>query len=83
MKIWLRRIFLLPVLVYRYVLSPVLPNACRFYPSCSAYAVEAVMTHGIIRGSWLILRRFARCHPWGSSGYDPVPPVSKWHKGSQ
>ncbi len=56
-----------------------LPKSCRYYPTCSAYAVEAVMLHGIIRGTWLTLRRLARCHPWGEGGFDPVPPVSPNH----
>ena len=50
------------------------PSPCRFDPSCSAYAVDALMTHGAARGSWLAVRRVARCHPWGGQGYDPVPP---------
>jgi putative membrane protein insertion efficiency factor len=66
-----------PIMAYRYLLSPVLPPACGFYPSCSAYALEALAEHGPFKGSWLALRRLARCHPikWlgGSSGYDPVP----------
>ncbi len=76
MMVWLRRIYLLPVFFYRYVISPVLPKACRYYPTCSAYAVEAVMLHGIFRGSWLAVRRLARCHPWGGGGVDLVPPPS-------
>ena len=67
-----------PILAYRYLLSPLMPPACRFHPSCSAYALEALAEHGPLKGSWLALRRLARCHPieWlGSrSGYDPVPP---------
>jgi putative membrane protein insertion efficiency factor len=66
-----------PILAYRYVLSPVMPPSCRFHPSCSAYALEALATHGPFKGSWLALRRLTRCHPitWlgGGSGYDPVP----------
>ncbi len=82
MKILIRRIFLLPVFIYRYAISPLLPNACRYYPSCSAYAVEAIMLHGILRGSWLTICRLARCHPWSKGGVDPVPPVSSaYHKG--
>lgn len=69
----LRRLFILPIRFYQLCISPMLPAACRFQPTCSAYAVEAIMKHGVIRGSWLALRRILRCHPWGGSGYDPVP----------
>jgi putative membrane protein insertion efficiency factor len=54
-------------------LSLALPHACRFEPTCSMYAAEALRTHGFMRGSWLALLRLARCHPWGSYGFDPVP----------
>lgn len=64
---------LLPVHFYRLCISPMLPPSCRFTPTCSAYCVEALRRHGLLRGSWLTLRRLARCHPWGGSGYDPVP----------
>ena len=70
----LRTLCVFPIRVYQRCISPVLPPACRYYPTCSAYAVEAVMTHGVLRGGWLALKRLARCHPWGGSGYDPVPP---------
>jgi len=67
-----------PILAYRYCLSPLLPRSCRFEPSCSAYALEALSCHGPFKGTWLTLRRLARCHPitWlgGRSGFDPVPP---------
>ncbi len=53
--------------------SMVLPPTCRFQPSCSAYAIQALEKHGAIRGGWLTLKRLSRCHPWGGSGYDPVP----------
>jgi uncharacterized protein len=58
---------------YRFVASPLLPSACRFHPSCSCYAGEAIMRHGAWRGSWLTLRRLCRCGPWHPGGYDPVP----------
>ena len=58
---------------YRIVISPWLGNNCRFDPSCSAYALEALRVHGAFRGTWLTVQRIARCHPWGGSGYDPVP----------
>jgi putative membrane protein insertion efficiency factor len=69
----LRKIFLIPVFIYQKAISPLLPASCRYVPTCSQYAVEAVMKHGIFRGGWLALRRILRCHPWGGSGYDPVP----------
>jgi putative membrane protein insertion efficiency factor len=59
--------------LYQLVLSPLVGGACRFVPSCSAYAREAIERHGAARGSWLALRRLARCHPFGGSGFDPVP----------
>lgn len=58
---------------YQLLLSPVLPASCRFAPSCSAYAFEAIGRFGALRGGWLALKRFARCHPWGECGHDPVP----------
>ncbi len=68
-----RRLAALPVLAYRYLISPFTPAACRYQPTCSAYALEAIERHGAARGSVLALRRLARCHPWGGAGYDPVP----------
>jgi uncharacterized protein len=70
---WLRSALIAAIRVYQLVLSPVLAPACRFDPSCSTYAVEAIARRGVIRGSWLALRRIGRCHPWGGFGYDPVP----------
>ena len=58
---------------YQWFLSPVLPPACRFHPTCSEYAFEAITRWGALRGGWLALGRIARCHPWGDSGFDPVP----------
>lgn len=62
-----------PVWVYRLCVSPLLPPSCRFTPTCSEYAIEALRRHGPFKGFWLALRRIMRCHPWGGSGYDPVP----------
>jgi putative membrane protein insertion efficiency factor len=59
--------------LYQYTLSPVLPRNCRYHPTCSAYAIEALGRHGVARGGWLALRRILRCHPWGGQGFDPVP----------
>ncbi len=69
---------LLTVLIrgYQLLISPVLGNHCRFYPSCSHYALEAIRVHGPGHGSWLALRRLSRCHPWHAGGVDPVP--DKW-----
>ena len=76
-KGFLRRVFsfllLLPIYFYRICISPLTPPSCRFTPTCSAYAVEAIKKHGPIKGFYLAVRRILRCHPWGGSGYDPVP----------
>ncbi|OAN55189.1 membrane protein insertion efficiency factor YidD [Paramagnetospirillum marisnigri] len=58
---------------YQLLVSPILPASCRFVPSCSAYAMDAIQTHGPLGGSWLAARRICRCHPWHDGGYDPVP----------
>jgi uncharacterized protein len=62
-----------PIRAYRLLLSPVIGPRCRYLPTCSDYALEALQRHGLRRGGWLALRRILRCHPWGGSGYDPVP----------
>jgi len=73
------RILALPlraiVWVYRYAISPLIGANCRYQPTCSAYAEEALCKHGAFKGGWLALKRIGRCHPWGGSGYDPVPGI--------
>ena len=61
------------VKLYQYIISPILPGACRYTPSCSEYGVQALRKHGPWRGGWLTLKRILSCHPWGGHGYDPVP----------
>jgi len=73
MSRWPRRLARLLVHGYRYFISPLLGPRCRFHPTCSEYALEALERHGVLRGGWLSLRRLLRCHPWHSGGYDPVP----------
>jgi putative membrane protein insertion efficiency factor len=74
-KIWLLPRHLLAGLVrgYQLVISPLLPPSCRFMPSCSQYALEAIVRHGAVRGTWLAARRLVRCHPFHPGGFDPVP----------
>jgi putative membrane protein insertion efficiency factor len=68
----IRAPFILLIRIYKYTLSPLLPNACRYTPTCSQYAEEAIHKYGIVKGIWLGTKRIARCHPWGGSGYDPL-----------
>lgn len=70
---WGVSILSVPIYFYRYALSPLLPPSCRHHPTCSAYALEALHKHGACKGGALAANRIARCHPWGTSGYDPVP----------
>lgn len=72
MALMMRRILTLVLLGYHKISSPLLPAACRFYPTCSVYASQAVQKHGIVKGASLSLRRLSRCHPWNLGGYDPV-----------
>ncbi|AMO19524.1 membrane protein insertion efficiency factor YidD [Flavobacterium columnare] len=73
----LKTILTLPLVflvrIYQYVLSPLMPATCRYQPTCSHYMVDALRKHGPLKGSWLGTKRILRCHPWGGSGYDPVP----------
>ncbi|MBE9539422.1 MAG: membrane protein insertion efficiency factor YidD [Proteobacteria bacterium] len=69
----MRRILVFLISCYKTLLSPFLGNHCRFYPSCSSYAMEAVEIHGIFKGSYLAIRRLSKCHPWHEGGVDPVP----------
>ena len=71
----LRRLAILPIRIYQKIISPLLPGVCRYRPTCSEYM--AIQTHGIVKGLYLGTRRLLRCHPWGGSGYDPVPPKEK------
>lgn len=69
-----RRIAVAPIRLYQRFISPVLPDACIYTPTCSQYAVEAIRVHGVLAGSWLAVRRILRCNPLHDGGYDPVPP---------
>ncbi len=77
----MRRLLLAIIKGYGYLVSPMLGNNCRFVPSCSQYAADAVRYHGVLRGSWLTLRRLGRCHPWHEGGFDPVPETP--HQGHE
>jgi len=68
--------FVLLVRFYQVAISPYTPDSCRFQPTCSHYTIEALKIHGLFKGSWLAIKRIGSCHPWGSSGYDPVPPAN-------
>jgi putative membrane protein insertion efficiency factor len=68
------QLLILPVRFYQYSISPLLPNSCRHQPTCSQYTIEALKVHGLLKGSMLSVWRILRCNPWGTSGFDPVPP---------
>lgn len=65
--------FILIIKIYQLVLSPLFPSSCRYTPTCSSYSIEALKKYGILKGGWLSIKRILSCHPWGGSGYDPVP----------
>jgi uncharacterized protein len=69
----MRKLALVTIQFYRFAISPMMASHCRFHPSCSCYAYEAIEQHGFMRGGWLAARRLGRCHPWHAGGYDPVP----------
>lgn len=72
--------FILLVRFYQTAISPFTPATCRYSPSCSSYTIEALQKHGVFRGGWLALKRIFSCHPWGGSGYDPVPEKKNKHQ---
>ncbi|WP_443634946.1 membrane protein insertion efficiency factor YidD [Candidatus Marifrigoribacter sp. Uisw_064] len=65
--------FVLIIRFYQLAISPILPSTCRYSPTCSHYSIEALQTHGLLKGTWLSIKRIFSCHPWGGKGYDPVP----------
>jgi hypothetical protein len=65
--------FILLIKIYQLLISPLFPSSCRYIPTCSHYTLEALKKYGLLKGSWLGIKRISRCHPWGGSGYDPVP----------
>ncbi len=67
------KVLIAPIVFYRYAISPLKPATCRYTPTCSQYAIEAIKKHGPFKGSFLAAKRIGRCHPWGGHGYDPVP----------
>lgn len=73
MKRLIVAILILPVRFYQLAISPMLPPSCRYVPTCSQYTIEALRKHGPVKGLWLAVKRILRCHPWGGSGYDPLP----------
>ena len=77
----MRKILIIPIRIYQYLLSPWLGQHCRFTPSCSHYAIEAIERHGAIKGLMLTLKRLGCCHPWHAGGYDPVPHSEKLNPG--
>jgi uncharacterized protein len=76
---WIKKLFILPVRIYQYTISPLLGSTCRHQPTCSQYTIEAIQEWGPVKGMWMGMKRISKCHPWGTSGVDPVPknPKSK------
>jgi len=69
----MKAIFIFLIRIYQRILSPILPSSCRYTPTCSQYAIEALNKHGVFKGSWLAIKRIISCNPWGGHGHDPVP----------
>lgn len=80
MKLLLSKLFILLIRIYQYTISPIFGANCRYSPTCSAYAVEAIQVHGPFKGSYLGVKRILSCHPWGGHGYDPVPKKDEYEK---
>ena len=76
----LKLFFIKLIRIYQIFISPILPNTCRFHPTCSSYAIKALQRWGVIHGLWLTLKRLARCHPWSKGGYDDVPEEKGFEK---
>tara|TARA_B100000927_G_scaffold43178_1_gene30640 strand:+ start:3947 stop:4162 length:216 start_codon:yes stop_codon:yes gene_type:complete len=68
----IRKLFILPIILYQKTLSPFFPSSCRFTPTCSEYSKQSILKYGLFKGSYLGVKRILKCHPWGKSGYDPV-----------
>ncbi|MBS3973410.1 MAG: membrane protein insertion efficiency factor YidD [Actinobacteria bacterium] len=69
----MRTLFIVVIIVYQRLISPLLPPTCRFYPTCSSYAMTAIERYGALSGLWMAIKRISRCHPWNPGGHDPVP----------
>ena len=76
----MKKILMLIIKLYQKVISPLTPPSCRFYPTCSHYGLEAIETHGALKGSWLAIRRISKCHPFHEGGFDPVPEKASKNK---
>ena len=76
----MKKILIALIKFYQFFISPLCPGTCRFRPTCSQYMIEAIATHGVVKGLYLGIKRLLKCHPWGGSGYDPVPPKEIKHK---
>lgn len=79
----LQRLLIIFIKAYKKFISPLLPCACRFHPTCSEYAIQAIQLHGVCKGCYLSIRRILRCNPWGSSGHDPVPQPQNIHSDNK